>query len=300
MTVACPVCGSPQLSRSFWTRSLTVWRCPVCHHRIADHSNPAPSAADYHEQYDQGGFLSSLATTRRRQAAAIVELIRRHLAAGDALLDFGAGRGWFLEACRNARFRSLAGADTSELALRSLRERQFAAVALSPTGTDNAEVLQRLPFRPRILTMLDVVEHFRPNQLQEMLGNLLGGLRPELELVVIKVPDAGGFFYRSARMLARAGIAGPIEQLYQVGTDPPHFNYFTHGSMRRLLESLGLTVLEVKGDRDFEPESLGQRARALARVPGSARLAGAGAAALVDLTGWHDAAIYVAAFVIPR
>jgi hypothetical protein len=270
----------------------------VCHHAIADHSNPAPSTADYHEQYDQGSFLSSLAITRRRQAGLIVKLIRRRLPAGDGLLDFGAGRGWFLEACRDAGFRSLAGADTSELAVRSLTERQFAAIALSPTGTKNAEVLQKLPFRPRVLTMLDVVEHFPPDQLHEVLGNLLRGLRPELELIVIKVPDSGGLFYRSARLLARAGITGPIEQLYQVGTDPPHFHYFNHGSMRRLLESLGLTVLEVKGDRDFEPESLGQRARALARVPGSASVAGIGAAALVDLTGWYDAAVYVAAFLI--
>jgi len=298
MTVGCPVCGSPRLSHSFSTRSLTVWRCAVCHHRIAAHATPAPSA-DYHEQYDHGGFLSSLATTRRRQAAAIVELIRRHLPAGDGLVDFGAGRGWFLEACRDAGFRSLAGADTSELAVRSLTERQFAAIALSPTGTDNAEVLRRLPFRPRILTMLDVVEHLHPEQLHEVLGNLLGGLRPELELVVIKAPDAGGLFYRSARLLGRAGIAGPIEQLYQVGTDPPHFNYFTHGSMRRLLESLGLTVLEVKGDRDFEPQSLGQRARALAGMRALGRVAGSVAAGAADLTGWHDAAIYVAAFVIP-
>ena len=70
--------------------------------------------------------------------------------------------------------------------------------------------------------------------------------------------------------------------------------------MRRLLESLGLTVLEVKGDRDFEPQSLGQRARALAGMRALGRVAGSVAAGAADLTGWHDAAIYVAAFVIPR
>ena len=298
MTLPCPVCGSTQLSRGFSTRRLTVWRCPVCHHEIADHPNPANSAADYHEQYDQGGFLSSLATTRRRQAALIVALIRRHLPSADGLMDFGAGRGWFLEACRDAGFHALAGADTSELAVRSLVERQFAAIALSPTGADYAAVLRTLPFRPRVLTMLDVVEHLQPDQLRDVLDNVLEGMRPDLELVVIKVPDAGGLFYRGARLLVRAGIAEPIEQLYQVGTDPPHFNYFNHGSMRRLLESLGLTFLEVTGDRDFEPESLGQRARALARIPAVARVAGSAAAGVADLTGWHDTAIYVAAFVI--
>jgi hypothetical protein len=294
MVGRCPICGSTRLARSVRTSRLEVVRCRVCGHRVASHLSQPKAPLDYHDQYDQGGFLASLATTRQRQAAVIIDLIRGRLSEPDGLLDFGAGRGWFLEACRAAGFRSLAGADTSELAVRSLAQRRFAAIALSPTAADYAVALEQLPFRPRVLTMLDVVEHFRPDQLEGLLGNVLRGLRPELELVVIKVPNAGGLFYRGARLLVRAGIAGPIEQLYQVGTDPPHFNYFTHRSMRRLLESLGLTVLDVKGDREFEPESLGQRARPLAGIPAIGRVAGSTAAGLANLTGWHDAAIYLA------
>ena len=294
MVGRCPLCGSARLAHTVRTPRLEVVRCRVCGHRVATHIAQPKATLDYHDQYDQGGFLASLAATRRRQAAVIIELLRRRLPDADRLLDFGAGRGWLLEACREAGFRSLAGADTSELAVRSLVERRFAAIALSPSA-DYDVALQQLPFRPRILTMLDVVEHFPPDQLVDLLGNVLRGLRPELELVVVKVPDPHGLFYRGARLLAQAGIAGPIEQLYQVGTDPPHFSYFTHGSMRRLLESCRLTVLDVKGDRDFEPESLGQRAQALARVPALGRIAGSGAAGLANLTRWYDAAIYVAA-----
>jgi hypothetical protein len=294
MVGACPICGSARLAPSVRTPRLEVVRCRVCGHRIATHLAEARANLDYHDQYDQGGFLTSLASTRQRQAAVIINMIRGRLRDTDAILDFGAGRGWFLEACRAAGFRSLAGADTSELAVRSLAERQFAAITLSPASSDYSAALGQLPFRPRILTMLDVVEHFPPDQLKDVLGNVLQGLRSELELVVIKVPDAGGLFHRGASLLARAGIAGPIEQLYQVGTHPPHFSYFTHGSMGRLLEGLGLRVLEVRGDRDFEPVSLGQRARALARMPAIGRIGGSTAARVADLTRWHDAAIYLA------
>ena len=294
MVGRCPICGSARLAPSIRTARLEVVRCRLCGHRVATHLAQPQAALDYHDQYDQGGFLASLASTRQRQAVVIINMIRGRVREPDALLDFGAGRGWFLEACREAGFRSLAGADTSELAVGSLAEQRFAAIALSPNITDYAAVFQKLPFRPRILTMLDVVEHFPPDQLNEVLGAVLRGLRPELELVVVKVPDANGFFYRGARLLARAGITGPIEQLYQVGTDPPHFSYFTQGSMRRLLESLGLTILDVRGDRDFEPDSLGQRARALAGMPAVGRVAGSAAAGLADLARWHDAAIYLA------
>jgi hypothetical protein len=258
-----------------------------------------PSSVDYHEQYDQGEFLASLAATRRRQAAIILRLIGKQLATADGLVDFGAGRGWFLEACREAGLRSLAGVDTSELAVRSLADRHFGATVVSASTTDYAAALRDLPFRPRILTLLDVVEHFTPDRLRPTMASILLGLQPGLELVVIKVPDAGGLLYRTARLLLGAGAEAPIEQLYQVGTDPPHWNYFSRRSMCRFLESMGLVVLATRGDRDFEASSLAQRARALAGKPALGRVVGSLAAGLADLTGWQDATIYVVAPAAP-
>ena len=296
MIASCPICGSPRLKPSVSTPRLRVSRCQVCGHRIASHLTPPQATVDYHEQYDQGGFLASLASTRQRQAGIIIDLIRRQVPDADRLLDFGAGRGWFLEACRASGIQSLAGVDTSEVAVGSLKERQFAALTLTP-AIDYSEPLGRLPFRPRILTLLDVVEHFYPDQVQPLLGSILRSLQPELELVVIKVPDAGGLLYRGARSLARIGLAGPIEQLYQIGTDPPHFSYFTRGSMRRLLEPKGLTITATQGDRDFEAGSLADRVRALAHLPAISALVGSGAAAFVNVTGWYDSTIFLA---IPR
>lgn len=248
--------------------------------------------ADYHRQYEEGAFLESLAATRRRQAALIIGLIARHLPGADRLLDFGTGRGWFLEACRQAGYADLVGADTSMLAIESLKARGFATL---PLVAGRAPDFSKLPFRPRILTLLDVIEHFPPPDLRTVLGGLLQGLSPELELVVIKVPSAGGVLYRTAAGLARAGAVGPIEQLYQVGTSPPHLSYFTSRSMGQLLQLSRMSLLEERGDRDFEPDTLADRARPLRRLPkGAAWLAGSATGILTNLTGTHDATIYVA------
>jgi methyltransferase family protein len=289
----CPICGSRRLHRSLATAHLRLQRCLDCSHRLAEHEPAAPPAADYHEQYGQGQFLESLATTRRRQAAVIIELIRRQLPQPDRLLDFGAGRGWFLEACRQNGFRELAGADSSLLAVTSLRDRGFAA-QLVPGG-DRLGDLAPLPFQPRILTLLDVVEHFPVERLQPILTGIIDPLRPALELVVMKVPAAEGLLYRSAVLLGRLGATGPIEQLYQVGTDPPHLSYFTSRSMVRLLSAVGLQPVDSRGDRDFEPSSLAARARAAHRLPSAAALlAGWAIAASSQLTGAYDSVIYVA------
>lgn len=300
MTASCPVCGAAGLVRSLTTPGILVQRCPDCSHRVAEHVPTAAAVQDYHRQYEEGGFLESLAATRRRQASVIIRLVAGYLEAPDQLLDYGAGRGWFLEACREAGYRSLAGADTSELAVDSLRARGFEALRL-PTVTSGPPELYGLTFRPRVLTLLDVVEHFPPPDLRAMLAGLVASLQPELELIVIKVPVADGLLYRAAVRLAKLGVMGPIEQLYQVGTSPPHFNYFSARSMGRLLQLSGMHLLERRGDSDFEGDSLANRARPIRRLPKpAASLFGSTLQSLVDLTGSHDASIFVIKPGIPK
>jgi hypothetical protein len=162
-----------------------------------------------------------------------------------------------------------AAADTSDLAIQAAVEDGFAAVTL-PAGEKSGEVaavLSSLPFRPRILTLLDVIEHFSPARVEDHMRVLIDTLRPELEIVVVKVPLAEGLLHRAASLASLLRVSGPLDQLYQAGTFPPHFNYFTRSSLTRLAHRLDLDVLEVLGDRDFEPASLGDRIVGLSGLP---------------------------------
>ncbi len=270
-------------------RNLTVHECRECSHRIAFHSpDSLPRAGvDYHAQYDEGAFLSSLEGTRRRQAPILARAIRE-LAGPDArILDYGSGRGWFLAACREAGFREIAGADTSELAVRLLAEQGITGVRLE------GGVKPALPFAPEVVTFLDVIEHFPTDNLSEALGEIVGRLGPSVKLVVIKVPDAAGLLCRTARTLARLGVGGPLEQLYQVGTSPPHHHYFTRRSMRKLAASRGWAITRELADLDFEPARLYQRIHSLSRLPKAIGAVPGLAAGLVARSlGMSDTAIY--------
>ena len=93
----------------------------------------------------------------------------------------------------------------------------------------------------------------------------------------------------------RLGVPGPLRQLYQAGTWPPHFNYFSPASAERLFEAAGLSVIERVGDLDFEPLMLGDRIGATR--PGSralARIAGEALGATIRATGRFDTAIFLA------
>jgi len=290
---SCPICGAGPLAPAFEIPGLSVARCIDCGHGVARQFPPTGSAEDYHAQYDGGSFLDALRETRERQAAVVIQAIRRHLPCAGHLLDFGAGRGWFLEACRRKGIAPIAGADASELAVAGLRRAGFEAHLLPGADARPGTGLGALSFRPRVLTLLDVLEHFPPEEVAATLRKALDEC-PDLELVVVKVP-VPGLLHGLAQLLSRVGLPGPIRQLYQVGTWPPHLSYFSERSMETLLEGAGLALLERFGDTDFEPGRLAARMGADRRIFATVvHVAGSGLHLAIRASGGFDSAIFVA------
>jgi 2-polyprenyl-3-methyl-5-hydroxy-6-metoxy-1,4-benzoquinol methylase len=290
---SCPICEGTTLGPSIAPPGLVIARCRACGHRAAIHEGRSGPDIDYHEQYDNDAFLEALRATRVRQAGRLIECLRRHVPSLSGIVDYGAGRGWFLNACRSAGVAPVAGVDTSRVSVDGLKASGIEAHLL-PEEEAGADVLSQLSFRPRVVCFLDVLEHFPPDRIQERFRSLLSGCGKELEIVVVKVPVAG-LLYGAATLLARIGAPNILRQLYQVGTWPPHFNYFSPTSAERLLASAGLSVVERVGDPDFEPELLGRRigaaspsARTLARIGGESL------GAVIRLTGRFDSAIFLA------
>lgn len=289
----CPICDGRSLSQSIAPPGLLVARCRACGHRVAAHEAGSGPGIDYHEQYDDGAFLEALRATRVRQAGRLIELLRRHVSSLSGVVDYGAGRGWFLEACRSAGVAPVAGVDTSQVSVKGLAASGIEAHRV-PDDESGADVLSRLSFRPRVVSLLDVIEHFPPERLQTRLRSIVEACGKELELVVVKVPVAG-LLYAAAAALCRAGAPGLLRQLYQAGTWPPHFNYFSPASAEMLLASAGLCVIERVGDPDFEPDCLGQRIGATRPVVRTlARIGGEALGATIRITGRFDSVVFLA------
>lgn len=289
----CPICGGPRPGRPITRPGLRVSRCRDCGHRVATHEGADGLVRDYHEQYAAGPFLQALRATRERQARLVVGLLRAHVPGLSRLVDYGAGRAWFLEACRSVGIAPVAGVDTSRIAVEGLEASGFEA-RLLPEDEGGARVLSSLSFRPRVVTLLDVLEHFPPERVGTRLQGVVSACGSDLELVVVKVP-VPGLLYAGASALVRVGVSGPLRQLYQVGTWPPHLSYFSPASAERLLATAGLSVVRCIFDRDFEPEWLGPRigadrpaARALARIGGEAL------GVAVRVTRWRDSIVLFA------
>ena len=246
--------------RAFWTDSaLDVVECVSCGHLQAAHRRAADDAsADYHRGYEQGAFVESLRITRLRQAGRLLDALTSWRAAPRSLFDFGCGRGWLLEVARERGVPLLAGGDVSELALQLLAEHQITGLKLDPVSPFEKLDFQSLGFDPEVITFLDVIEHFS-GDLTQRLAAWLERLPSAARVLVFKVPVREGLLFSIAHRARRLGVGGLQRQLFQVGTYPPHYQYFSRRSLARFVSSLGLETLGTLDDLDFEASGLAGR-----------------------------------------
>jgi SAM-dependent methyltransferase len=290
----CWVCGGEL--HPFWkTTTFDSVACRRCGHVVAEH-HPGQGAGetDYHLGYDQHEFVAALRATRRRQAARLLDALGELAAPPRSVFDFGCGRGFFLEVAAERGGLRLAGGDVSELALELLAKRGLPALRLDTQLPFERLRLAELPFIPEVITFLDVIEHF-PGDLRARLQRWLLELHPGVRYVVLKVPVRDGLLFSFANLARRGGVDGFGRQLFQSGTYPPHYQYFTRRSLDQLVLDLGLEPRAVLDDLDFEPPELGRRLASRGRaIRALAPALGMCLGAVVRATGRMDSRIVIA------
>jgi hypothetical protein len=264
----CWICGAQ--TRSFWHNdAFDAVACTSCRHVHAEHHvSEALKTGDYHASYDQNEFVKSLGVTRRRQAGQVLDALEIE-GPVRSLFDFGCGRGFLLDVAKGRPIANLAGGDVSDMALEMLEASGIRGLKLDAVDPLGKFELGDLGFVPEVVTFLDVIEHFDGNLTEKFLP-WLRRLPDAVRLLVFKVPIREGLSFSLAAAARHLGVSSLGKQLFQVGTYPPHYQYFSRGSLARFLSNLGLKTLTVLDDLDFEPELLG--ARLTATMP-SLRLA---------------------------
>lgn len=259
---ACSICASPQ-NPEFESDDFKVWLCGRCGHREAEHGSIAPASDYYEHTPTDEKFVTSLRATRRRQAGALLDRIVPLLEEGDGWVDFGCGRGLFLEEARQRGMKSLGGYETSAISRAWLVERGF-PMAASAAGESFWPDWESLPFAPRVVSLFDVLEHFPGMQAEAALRRVRKEL-PDLKWIVLKVPVSNGILFRLAGAVKKFA-PGIYRQLFQVGTFPPHYQYYSRGSLDELVKKTGL-VPEFSWD-DSDLDNLFHRIPSLSFLPG--------------------------------
>lgn len=208
----------------FGTALADIVRCQRCGHMQL---HPMPS-----QELLQTGYATAASDDyveeeagQRATAARTLELIEAHVQRRGALLDVGCWVGFLLAEAGDRGWNRTLGIEPSEFACRYARERLGLDVvhgdlfsAQLPEGEFDA------------ISMGDVIEHL-PDP-AEALARLRSLLNPG-GVLWLALPDAGSAV---ARALGRRWWS----------VIPTHVQYFTRGSIARLLDRSGFELLETR------------------------------------------------------
>lgn len=209
-SAACEACGGPMRREQAW-----LARCAGCGFFS---STLTPGA---------GTGIDGLESLRRSNFELLLdrlELLRP--LRGARVLEVGCARGWFLEAAskRGAVTTGIeperANADVARAAGHRVDDGFFPDDLKAPGPFD-------------LIVFNDVLEHIPAP------SALMAGIAARLAdggLLVVNLPSSDGTIFRIARVLARLGLQGPHDRLWQKGFPSPHISYFNPANLAGLVE----------------------------------------------------------------
>jgi SAM-dependent methyltransferase len=245
---------------------------------------PVVPADAYTEEYYRstcGGHEAWSASGGTRSDGMYLAFLRRvGFRSGEVLVDLGCGRGELLAAAVGLGAARAVGVEYAESAVRLAEQTLHAQDA-----ADRAEVvagdLRAVPLADGVadvVTLLDVVEHLAPAELDAALAEARRLLRPGGRLLIHTMPNRTIYsvVYRALRVLAvrRSWPADPRNDWEHL----MHVNEQTVRSLRSALRRAGLRDVRVEVGEwvytDFLPDPRFRRVyTALSRLPGARSLA---------------------------
>lgn len=249
--MTCLVCNSPL------SAGLSAWH-RTCRHCAYESASLAIAINDAAVQavVDENARELALRALRQQNFRKVVALAREHAAPGArTLLDVGSAHGWFLEAAAE----------------------QFEACGIEPDeGVARHSVARGLPVRVGFFPqVLDAGERFDVivfNDVIEHIPDIRAALRdcherlPPGGILVLNLPSSQGLFYRLSKLMARFGLRGPFDRLWQVGMPSPHVHYFTPDNLAQLAQGAGFSLRHQSELQVVSAEGLWQRLTMVGQV----------------------------------
>lgn len=226
----CPACGlDPRPRLRPWIR-----RCTGCGLWSSD---LRPDRGERSDHVSEGKREAALEPLRKANFETILDLLARGRSLrGARLLEVGSAHGWFLAGAAARGMDVLGIEPDAEVAARAQTGLPV-RIGYFPDAVRAGEAFDLIAFN-------DVFEHLpEPSRIADACVRLL---RPGGRLV-LNLPDADGALFRTACVLARAGISAPLERLWQARFRFPHLWYFDARSLQRLLAPHPLRLVASSG-----------------------------------------------------
>ncbi len=206
--------------------------CPECAYESADLASTINSI-DTASVLDEHAREVSLKSVRDVNFSVLTQILKQLKPRGGALLDVGCAHGWFLDKTKDF-FRS-SGVEPDESIFNATKARGLEVAH----GYFPQALLPDSKFD--IIAFNDVLEHI-PN-VDDALMACKEHLNPD-GLLLVNLPNSNGFFYRLSKLLARVGICGFFDRMWQKGMPSPHVHYFNQKNLTELLSNHQFKVVQ--------------------------------------------------------
>ncbi len=206
--------------------------CPECAYESADLASTINSL-DTVSVLDEHAREVSLKSVRDVNFSVLTQILKQLKPRGGALLDVGCAHGWFLDKTKDF-FRS-SGVEPDESIFNATKARGLEVAH----GYFPQALLPDSKFD--IIAFNDVLEHI-PN-VDDALMACKEHLNPD-GLLLVNLPNSNGFFYRLSKLLARVGICGFFDRMWQKGMPSPHVHYFNQKNLTELLGNHQFKVVQ--------------------------------------------------------
>jgi 2-polyprenyl-3-methyl-5-hydroxy-6-metoxy-1,4-benzoquinol methylase len=246
--LSCLHCGAPM-------RALPggyAFECTRCGLQASNLQPAIDDAGRATTQLDEAFRHDALEPLRRANFERVLDVLD-HLRKPQQrrLLDVGCAHGWFVEAAERRGYAVTGLEPDARIAAVARTRAQRIIAGFFPGDLPAAE-------RYDVITFHDVFEHLPDPR------GALAACHERLDddgLLVLNLPSSEGVLFRTARALARIGIAGPLDRLWQRGFPSPHLTYFTPEVLASMLRAEGFEEVHRSSLPSFTREGLWQRLR---------------------------------------
>lgn len=169
----------------------------------------------------------------RKKGFATTFKVLQGLRSPGLLLDVGCAHGWFLDAGSEAGYDCIGIEPSVRVAQLGMARGHTVLTGYFPDALEGRKGFDVVSFN-------DVFEHI-PAAHQTM-RNSAALLNPG-GILSIAIPSNKGFFYKLSKLLARAGMVGPFERMWQKHFSSPHLYYFSEKVLTQMAKAEGLSLV---------------------------------------------------------
>jgi SAM-dependent methyltransferase len=244
MTIKCGCCdGDMRQGLESWH-----WQCPSCGYE-ASQFDVTINETSSHALMDEASREHGLKTLREGNFRDLLALIREHVPPGRCqLLDVGAAHGWFVKMA-SERMDALGIEPDGAMCVKARSEGISLIEGYFPDAISADAKFD-------VITFNDVFEHIPdvPRTFEACRKHLKDG-----GLLVLNLPSSDGFFYKTSKLLKRAGSRSAFERMWQKDLPSPHIHYFNPKNLVQAAEKNGFDRVAVASLRSVRHEGLYDR-----------------------------------------